>query len=158
MAETVFPGTIVRVEDDGEAERLPWYESDSKLGVATGQGTGIRRRKHEPGVIPDPAPLRKTSARSKAEDLALMFVGMIQTRERALGRLLVPEDFTEAEYRAFGLEFWKAGQPVSVEQMKPVAALYLEGNRTGASSDPRWTPTGRGYSMPTPERYREKEA
>jgi hypothetical protein len=133
MTEEIFPGTVVQVEDDGPARRLPWQFSDTTYGETGSGRTRIRQRVHPPAFV-QPETIVRRSERARAEALAQTFVKQLEQMRTELGRPPEPADLSEQWLRAFGLELWRAGDPVTTEDMRKVAELYLEAVKKGANT------------------------
>jgi hypothetical protein len=142
--EEIYPGTIVRseVDEDGNpvARRLPWWESGTAYGKTGSGETRLRRRRYRAEVKSDP--VIKRSGTQKAEHLAGLFVSQLRQMEQTLGRPVVPADLSEEWLRAFGLELWRGGAPITTDHLRQVAVKYLEATARGAGRDVRWTPNG----------------
>jgi hypothetical protein len=123
-ASRVFRGAITAADADG-ARVEPWHRSVT-VDAPTGEG---RARL---------APIVKRTPRERAEQLALRFVAHLEARARQLGRPVTPADLSDEEYRAFGAELWREGEPVDVETLRRVAGMYLDAVQRGSSGDARF--------------------
>ena len=143
LDEKVYPGTIVRAQTDDSgnavAERLPWWESDTTY-AETGSGRArLKKREHAPSLI-ERTPIVKRTPKERADGLAQMFINQLNTMSLAAGRPLEPADLSDDWLRTFGLEFWKRGEPIGIEEMRRIAGIYLEAVKRGSGHDARWTP------------------
>lgn len=120
----VFRGAITAAEADG-ARVEPWHRS---VTVNAPTGRGVARL----------SPIVKRTPSQRAEQLAEMFVRYLDDKARLLGRPVTPDDLNDEEYRAFGAEFWREGEPVSVEVLRGVAGMYLDAVQRGSNRDARY--------------------
>jgi len=136
--EKVYPGTHVVVGDDGVAKRIPWHEGGTTYGPI---GKSKIKKKRRRPVSVSVEPVQKRDPRSRADQLAQSFVDQLQKMEVLLGRPVTTDDLSDQWLRAFGVEFAKRGEIVTPEQLRRVAAVYLNAVTKGAGRDARWSPS-----------------
>lgn len=109
-----YRGLVASSDDRGKVGWIPWQEATAQGPTGTPENQIVSRKFK--GTILKNDPLKKRTDRERAESLARRFWSTVKDNP-SMAPLVLKE---------LQIEYWKAGQPISFEQMKEAAIQLLK--------------------------------